>query len=108
MGIVTICELRSDIGVSESRNDIIRRLRAIGAACDIDDAEICRRIDVKPSRWANFVSPKDKREITRRVAYKVCDEFNVTLDWIYRGKALSIPQEILDADRKLRKVGKAA
>lgn len=101
MEIVTLCELRSHGRMREGRNDIVARLRAIATANGIDDAELCRRIDVKPSTWANFVSAKQKRIITRAVAYKVCDEFHVTLDWIYRGRTARIPQEILDAERRL-------
>jgi transcriptional regulator with XRE-family HTH domain len=86
--------------MTETRKSVMARLRAITAAEGIDDAELCRRIGIRPSAWANFVSPRQKRIITRAVASKICDEFNVTLDWIYRGRSRGIPQEYIEAERR--------
>lgn len=101
MEIVTGCELRFDVPMRKNRNQIIARLRAIADAEGITDAELCKRIGVRTSTWANFVSKNEKRIITLEVAVKLCDEFSVTLDWIYRGKTRGIPSEILVAERQM-------
>lgn len=100
MEIVTDCELRPNTAMGESRKDIVRRLRVIPEAFDLTDAELCRRIGCSTTAWANYVSPKGKRVITRKIAMNLCDEFNLTLDFIYRGKMALIPPEIANRMRE--------
>lgn len=83
-----------------SRRDIVERLEALPDVFGISDAELCRRIKIGTTAWANYKSMKSKNKLPVQVADRLCEEFNVTLDWIYRGKTALIPQEIL---QKLRK-----
>lgn len=101
LGIVTDCELGSDVGVKQTRKDVVDRLRALPDAFEISDAELCRRIGIKPTAWANYVAYDGKRKLPVKIAIDLCDEFNVTLDWIFRGKTALLPKEIL---RKLRRI----
>lgn len=99
--MVTDCELVPNRDVISSRRDIIQRLRALPDAFGISDAEMCRRIGVGTTAWANYVALKGKRKLPVEVADRLCEEFNVTLDWIYRGRTALIPQEVV---QKLRRV----
>jgi transcriptional regulator with XRE-family HTH domain len=58
-------------------------------ALELIDADICRGIGVKPNRWSQYVT--GTRRITIEVADKLCDRYNVTLDWIYRGDPSALP-----------------
>jgi transcriptional regulator with XRE-family HTH domain len=78
-----------------SRKDIVERLKALPDAFEISDAELCRRIKIGTTAWANYVSMKTKNKLPVHVADRLCEEFNITLDWIYRGKTALIPQEVL-------------
>lgn len=99
MGMVTNCELRPNEAMKGARKDIVERLRALPDAFGITDAELCRRIGVGTTAWANYVAPKGKRKFPVEIAGRLCDEFNVTLDWIYRGKTALIPPEIIKKSR---------
>lgn len=83
-----------------SRKDIVERLKLLPDAFEISDAELCRQIDVRTTAWANYVSLKTKNKLPVAVADRLCEQFNVTLDWIYRGKTALLPQEVL---QKLRR-----
>jgi transcriptional regulator with XRE-family HTH domain len=85
--------------MSDDRASIVKRLRSLPDAFDINAAELCRRIECEPNQWSQYVKIDGKRVITRDVANRLADEFNLTLDWIYRGKTAMIPQEVV---RKLR------
>jgi len=100
MGIVTVCELLPYRGVKDTRADIIDRLRALPDAFGISDAELCRRIEVRTTAWANYVAYDGKHKLPVPVASRLCDEFNVTLDWIYRGKTALISSDVLEKIRK--------
>lgn len=78
----------------------MKRLRALPDAFGITDAELCKRIHISPTRWANYVAPDGKRKLPVDIAAALCDEFHVTMDWIYRGRAALIAPEILEATRK--------
>lgn len=85
---------------ADDRDAIVKRLRTLPDAFGINAAELCRRIDCAPNAWSQYTDLDGKRIITRAVASRVADEFNLTLDWIYRGKSGLISAEVL---QKLRK-----
>lgn len=99
--MVKDCELRRNPGMNDDRKDVIMRLRALPDAFNMTDAELCRRIGVKPTAWANYVAIGSKRKFPVHIAARLCDEFNVTLDWIYRGKTMLIPAELVEKMRQV-------
>lgn len=70
--------------------------RALG----LSPAELCRRTGIKPNQWSQFTNPDKKRRITVDAAYKLVDEFGLTLDWIYDGDPAGLPNALA---QKLRK-----
>jgi len=61
-------------------------------------AEFCRKTGIRPNAWTQFTTENDDelRPITLECAIKICDRFNLTLDWIYRGRLLNLPGEFQD------------
>jgi hypothetical protein len=102
LALVTDCEFLPNYVVSTTRDDIAARLRMLPEALGINAAELCRRIKCAPNRWSAYIKPDGKREITLAVANRLCDEFKLTLDWIYRNDASGLQ------DRLIRKLREAA
>lgn len=82
--------------MARSRNDIARRLRALPDALEKPAAEICRRIKCAPNAWSQYAKDGGKRKITMTVANRLCDEFDLSLDWIYRGDRSRLPKWLYD------------
>jgi len=70
---------------------IADRLRATREALDLSAADLCKRLDIKPNRWSQYES--GERQVTLPVAIALCEEFGLTLDWIYRGNPSQLPHE---------------
>jgi transcriptional regulator with XRE-family HTH domain len=100
MPIAARCELRPNVGMSRSLKDIANRLEATREALGVTAAELCRRTGIKPNAWSQFVNPSKKRRITLSAAYRLRDEFRISLDWIYDGDPSGLPDRII---QKLRK-----
>lgn len=69
-----------------------KRLQLTREALQLSAADLCRRIDCKPNRWSQYES--GERRITLEIADRLCDEFGVSLDWIYRGNRALLPDAI--------------
>lgn len=99
---VTAVEIGRFVGfkvpMPETLKSIGRRLGETRAALDLTAAEICRLINCKPNRWSQY--EKGDRKITLEIANKLCDQFGLTLDWIYRANPANLP---LNLAIKLRK-----
>jgi transcriptional regulator with XRE-family HTH domain len=65
------------------REAIGKRLVATRRALGLSAADLCRRIDCKPNRWSQYET--GERQITLEIANRLCEEFRLSLDWIYRG-----------------------
>lgn len=88
-----------------SRDDIAERLRITQEALGLIAADLCEVIDCKPNRWSQYTSETSKRRITEKVANALCDQFSLTLDWIYRGNPAGLPH---DLRMKIAKITKQA
>src|SRR5262245_14513972 len=64
---------------------VSKRLEILRRALDLTTTEMCRRIGSTStgSAWTNY--EMCRRVISREHAIRLCEEFGVTLDWIYRG-----------------------
>lgn len=69
-------------------------------ALDITAAELCRRTGIRPNQWSQFVNPRSKRRITIDAAYKLRDEFGVTLDWVYDADPSGLPARLAQNIKK--------
>jgi transcriptional regulator with XRE-family HTH domain len=74
----------------------LRRHAAIGwrlsqtrEALGVTQTEICKAIRCKQPRWNQYET--GERKITLEIAERLCDTYDVTLDWIYRGKMSLLP-----------------
>lgn len=81
--------------MSSSINEIAFRLRSFRKSLSLSQAAICRRIDCAPNRWNQYESAS--RLITLDIANRLCDEYGLTLDWIYRGDPSGLPVRVLDS-----------
>lgn len=56
-------------------------------------ADFCRKSGINPSAWNNYET--GDRRISVNAAMVLCDRFGVTLDWIYRGRIVGLPHEMM-------------
>lgn len=68
------------------------RLKTTREALGISPADLCRRIDIAENRWSQYEN--GKRRITIEVVSKLCDEFGLSLDWIYRADPAHLPHQL--------------
>lgn len=87
------------LSMPETLKSIGRRLAETRQALDLTAAEVCRLISCKPNRWSQYEN--GERKITLEIANKLCDQFGLTLDWIYRANPANLPHNLA---LKLRKV----
>ena len=76
----------------ETQKSLGRRLAITREALELSAAELCKRIDCKQNRWSQYES--GDRRITLEIAERLCDEFGLSLDWIYRGNRAMLPDAI--------------
>jgi transcriptional regulator with XRE-family HTH domain len=76
-------------GMDDRAKVLARRLVATREALGLNAAELCRRIDCKTNRWSQYET--GERAITLEIANRLCDEFRLSLDWIYRGDPSLLP-----------------
>lgn len=77
-------------GMAETAETIGKRLILTREALEIKAAELCRRIDCKPNRWSQY--ERGVRPLTLDIANRLCDEFGLSLDWIYRNDRQKLPE----------------
>ena len=68
------------------------RLRAVREALELSQSDVARAIDVRANTYNQW--EHGKRLIDPLVASRLCDQFGVTMDWIYRGNMSSLPQHL--------------
>lgn len=76
-------------GMVETNKSLANRVKLTREALDISAADLCKRIKIKENRWSQYES--GERRITIDVANRLCDEFNLSLDWIYRANPAQLP-----------------
>lgn len=103
MELVTSREMAVNHGMSRSFKDVATRLELTRKAIGLSKSELCRRLEINGSAWSNFINTNYDRRISLEVAFKLKDEFGVTLEWIYDGDAKLLPQVLGDRIRDLRK-----
>lgn len=84
--------VRLNPGMVETSKSLAKRLKETREAIGISAADLCKRIGVKQNRWSQYES--GERRITVAVANKLCDEFDLSLDWIYRANPAQLPHAL--------------
>lgn len=79
-------------GMAETAKSLANRLESTREALGISAADLCKRIKIKPNRWSQYES--GERRITLEVANRLCDEFDLSLDWIYRANPAQLPHAL--------------
>lgn len=78
--------------MAESNKSLARRLKMTREALDLDPVDVRKRLKVTASAWSMYES--GERRITVRVAIRFCEEYGLTLDWIYRADPARLPNDI--------------
>jgi transcriptional regulator with XRE-family HTH domain len=68
------------------------RLRHTRVALGINQTEFARRVHLKQNRYNQYES--GARALTIDAANRICDEYGVTLDWLYRGDRSMLPHRL--------------
>jgi DNA-binding XRE family transcriptional regulator len=82
----------SNADMEQSVKVLARRLKLTREALELSAAEVCKRIDCAPNRWSQYEG--GQRPITIAVAIAMCEEFGLSLDWIYRGDPQRLPHDL--------------
>ena len=72
---------------------VARRLQALLLAEGLKDAQIARKLGLKPQTWSNY--SEGKRPLPIDVALLLVKDYRITLDWLYRGDRAAMPHGVL-------------
>ena len=84
------------LAMSQSLKTLCKRLEMTADALGKTGADIHRETGIKANRWSQYLNPDLKRRITLDAATRLCDEYKLTLDWIYRGDPRGLPVGLLE------------
>jgi len=73
--------------------DVAIRLNALLLAKGMKDADMARRLKISPQTWNNY--SQGERPLPIPIALKLVEEFQVTLDWLYRGDTQTMPHGLM-------------
>jgi len=68
------------------------RLRHTRQAFGVNQREFARRANLKQNRYNQYEA--GVRVLTINAALKICDEYRITLDWLYRGERSMLPHRL--------------
>lgn len=74
------------------------RLESLRVALDLSQTEFAARAGIAQNTYNQYA--KGRNLIRLDFAERICDEYGVTLDWIYRGDASSLPVNIANLIRR--------
>ena len=76
------------------------RLRLTREVLGLTQAEFADRCGIARNTYNQYEQGKNKPQIG--LAIEMCERFNLTLDWLYRGDPSSLPYKMADAIKLLR------
>ena len=74
------------------------RLEALRRAFDLTQAEFAGRAGIQQNTYSQYATGKNLPRI--EFAERICDEYGVTLDWIYRGDVSGMSVNIVNLLKK--------
>lgn len=70
------------------------RLESTRRALGINKSTICERAGLHNSQWTQWIQGRNLPAVP--FAIRLCDEFSLTLDWIYRADRSGLPSKLVD------------
>lgn len=70
------------------------RLEALRKAFQLTQVQFAGRAGIAQSAYANYATGRNMPDV--QFAERLCDEYGVTLDWIYRGDVAGMPVNLLN------------
>ena len=70
------------------------RIRAVRVALNLRPIEVCRAIGVSKTQYSQWESGKNWPDSADAIRF--CERYGVSMDWIYRGQAGTLPRDIGD------------
>jgi transcriptional regulator with XRE-family HTH domain len=80
---------RSDVKATEH---IAARLRHTRQALGVNQRQFAKRTNLRPNRYNQYDS--GVRALTIDAAQQICNEYGVTLDWLFRGDRSMLPHRL--------------
>lgn len=71
------------------------RLRLAQEAIDPNQTRFAERAGLPQPKFANYISRSNPRPLTIDSALKLCEEYGLSLDWLYRGNPAFMPAGLL-------------
>lgn len=73
---------------------VLPRLRAVQTELGLHGADMAEYVHATRNAYSNWVSEKRPEKPALESMVILCDKFGVTLDWLYRGRADSMPTRL--------------
>ena len=77
-----------------SVGEVAARLKLTREALGLSQAALCRRTGIATNVWNNAETGDNRISVDEAV--KLCRVTGVSLDWIYRGSRVNLPEKILE------------
>jgi len=71
---------------------IAARLLRTREALGLNQREFAMRANLKPNRYSQYET--GVRALTIDAALRICDEYGISLDWLYRGDRSRLPHHL--------------
>jgi transcriptional regulator with XRE-family HTH domain len=89
-----------DSQVKHAPSAIAPRLRLTVKALGLMQSEVADRAGIPRNAFNQYYS--GKRTLTLAPAQSLCDEFGLTLDWLFRGDPSDLPQKLASKISELK------
>lgn len=86
---------------SQITNEVARRLTLARRAYGLDQRDFGERAGLSQPQYNQFET--GRRLLTLAAAMRLCDEYNLTLDWLYRDEPSNLPRDLWLKIRDLEK-----
>jgi transcriptional regulator with XRE-family HTH domain len=81
------------------QSDVARRLTRTRMALGFDQKTFGEQAGLSQPQYNQY---EQKRLLTLRAALLLCERYNLTLDWLFRGDPSGLPYRLVDAINKVR------
>ena len=93
--------------MAKAQKDVAYRLELTREALGKSKAEIADESGIARNAWVQYttVDTKDARRITVDQVHKLQDEYGITFDWVYSGRRVGMPDELMNRVREIEREG---
>ena len=74
------------------------RLRLVRESFELNSGDFARSIQVDPSSYSKI--EKGEKPLKMEMGFKVAEIYGVTMDYLYRGRLVDIPEKVLAHHRQ--------